>query len=198
VLSAPFAGTVVARDAVIGKSATPGQVLFELADLTTMWAQLDIPEADASLVRAGQSVVLTFEGNGVPSRAATITRVGASVDAATRTVKARIELANQDRSLKAGTFVRARIQIAQPKDSLMVPRGAIQRAEGHTLVFVKREPGVYEPVVVEIGASARETVEVRKGLAPGAEIVTTGAFLLKTELLKDSIGAGCCDEGEGK
>ncbi|MFP2903685.1 efflux RND transporter periplasmic adaptor subunit [Pyxidicoccus sp. 3LFB2] len=194
-LTAPFAGTVVARDAVVGRSATEGQVLVQVADLTTFWAQLDVPEADAGLVRQKQKVTLTFEALRGETREATITRIASAVDPATRTVRARVELPNPDHSLKAGTFLRARIQVAPEHDTLLVPRDAIQRAEGRFLVFVKKEANLFEPVTVELGVSTADAVEVVKGLAPGAEIVTTGAFLLKTEILKESIGAGCCEEG---
>lgn len=107
-----------------------------------------------------------------------------------------MELPNPDRSLKAGLFLRGKVQVSAEHEALLVPREAIQRAGGRTLVFVEKEAGLYEPVAVELGASTLDEVEVVKGLAPGAEVVTTGAFLLKTEILKESIGAGCC-EGEG-
>ncbi|AKQ66368.1 Cobalt/zinc/cadmium efflux RND transporter, membrane fusion protein, CzcB family [Myxococcus hansupus] len=192
-LSAPFAGTVVARDAVAGRYAASGQALIHIADLSTMWALLEIPEADAVQVRAGQRVSLAFDGQPGQTRDATLTRIGASVDRASRTVRARVELPNPDGALKAGLFLQARIQLAAEHEAVMVPHAAIQRAQGTTLVFVRKKPGLYEPVVVALGASTREEVEVLQGLAEGAEVVTTGAFLLKTEILKDSIGAGCCE-----
>ncbi|WP_426752103.1 efflux RND transporter periplasmic adaptor subunit [Myxococcus sp. Y35] len=197
-LSAPFAGTVVARDAVAGRYASAGQPLLQVADLSTMWALLDIPEADAAQVRAGQRVTLTFDSMPGQTREATLTRVGASVDRASRTVRARVELPNPDGALKAGLFLRARVQVAPEHEAILVPHAAIQRAEGRTLVFVKKQPGLYQPVAVELGASTREEVEVVKGLSAGAEVVTTGAFLLKTEILKGSIGAGCCETGGGE
>lgn len=198
VLTAPFAGTVVMRDAVAGKSAAPGQTLIEVADLSTVWAQLDVPEADAALVRAGQVVRLSLEGQQGEGREGKIARVGASVDRESRTMRARVELQNPDRSLKGGSFLRAKVEVAATHEALLVPREAIQRAEGHTLVFVKRKEGVYEPVAVELGPSEGNVIEVVKGLSAGEEVVTTGAFLLKTEILKESIGAGCCDEGGAK
>jgi cobalt-zinc-cadmium efflux system membrane fusion protein len=198
VVRAPFAGTVVARDAVSGKTAGAGQVLVQVADLSTMWAQLEVPEADAALVRPGQEVRIAFEGTRAPPREAKISRVAPAVDPASRTVRARVELPNRDRSLKAGVFLRARIRVTADHDALLVPREAIQRAEGRTLVFVKRGDGLYQPQPVETGEADGALVEVVSGLAPGAEVVTTGAFLLKTEIMKESIGAGCCDLEEKK
>jgi cobalt-zinc-cadmium efflux system membrane fusion protein len=193
VLRAPFAGTVVGRDAVAGRTAGAGQVLVQVADLATMWAQLEIPESDAALVRPGQPVRIVFEGAGARARDATIARVAPAVDPASRTVRARVELDNRDRTLKAGVFLRGEIRVTAEHDALLVPREAIQRAESRTLVFVKRGEGLFEPVAVETGEAAGDLVEVTSGLAPGAEVVTTGAFLLKTEIMKESIGAGCCD-----
>ncbi|MFP2956637.1 efflux RND transporter periplasmic adaptor subunit [Myxococcus sp. 1LA] len=197
-LSSPFAGTVVARDAVAGRYASTGQPLIQVADLSTMWALLEIPEADAAIVRPGQRVTLTFDSMPGQTREATLTRIGASVDRASRTVRARVELPNPDGALKAGLFVRARVQVTTEHEAVMVPHAAIQRAEGQTLVFVRKRPGLYEPVAVDLGASTREAVEIIKGLTEGAEVVTTGAFLLKTEILKSSIGAGCCETGGGE
>lgn len=195
VLAAPFAGNVVARDVVAGKTVAPGEVLMRVADIGTMWALLEIPEAQATRVRAGQPITLTFEGVGEPPRHAVLGNVGASVDPATRTVRARVDLANADGALKAGLFVRARIGVSQPRGSTVVPREAVQYAEGQPLVFVKESETVYLPVPVKLGNEAPETIEILEGLEPGAAVVTTGAFLLKTEVLKDSIGAGCCAEG---
>ncbi len=195
-LKAPFAGTVVARDAVPGRQVQAGQTLIQIADLSTLWAQLEVPERDAMAVRPGQEVTLTFEGIPGERREATLTRVGAQVDPATRTVRARVELPNPKRTLKAGLFLRARVRVGAEHEALVVPRTAVQRAEGREIVFVKQEEGLYKPLAVELGAGTREEVEVVKGLAPGAEVVTTGAFLLKTEILKGSIGAGCCEGGE--
>jgi membrane fusion protein, heavy metal efflux system len=195
VLTAPFSGTVVSRNATIGRSAAPGEVLLEVADLSTLWAQLEVPEADAGTVRPGQRVVLFFEGQREAPREATLGRVASAVDPRTRTVRARVELPNPGQRLKAGVFLRARIQISAEEELLLVPEAAVQRVDGKSLVFVKTGAGLFEPAQVETGDVFSGSVEVVKGLTAGAEVVTTGAFLLKTEVLKDSIGAGCCEEG---
>ncbi|MBL8113609.1 MAG: efflux RND transporter periplasmic adaptor subunit, partial [Acidobacteria bacterium] len=150
-LRAPFAGTVVSKDAVVGRSAAPGQVLVEVADLSVVWAQLDVPEADAGSVRAGQRVTLVIEGARSGSREGTISRVASAVNPATRTVSARVELANPGGALKKGSFVRGRIEIAAAHDALLVPLDAVQRAEGRTIVFVRKDGSSFEPVPVELG-----------------------------------------------
>jgi len=83
-------------------------------------------------------------------------------------------------------------------DTLLVPRDAIQHAESRTLVFVKRGDTLFEPVAVKTGETRDGLVEVVSGLEPGVEVATTGAFLLKTEIMRASIGAGCCELEEKK
>lgn len=197
VLAAPFSGTVVARDAVSGRTAMADQVLIEVADLSVFWALLEIPEADAGRVRPGARVRITVEG-GDEVHEGTISRVGASVHPDSRTVTARVELPNAGRMLKAGTFIRASIEIDAKRQALLVPREAVQFAEDRALVFVKREETVFEPLAVLLGQADGRSVEITAGLSSGMEVVTTGAFLLKTEILKESIGAGCCEVGVAK
>ena len=196
-LRAPFAGTVVARDAVAGRTAGAGQVLVEVADLSTMWAQLEVPEADAALVNPGQAAVIGFEGMRRPPLEGRIARVSAAIDPASRTVRARVELPNPGRTLKSGAFLRAHVRVTADHEALLVPREAVQHAEGRTLVFVKRSETVFEPINVQAGEAQGDLVEV-SGLEPGTEVTTTGSFLLKTEIMKGSIGAGCCDLEEKK
>lgn len=193
VVSAPFDGTVVARDIVAGRSVSRDMVLVEVADLSSMWAVLEIPEEASAEIRPGQPVSLTLEASRETLRG-TIGRIGASVDPHTRTIRARVDVPNPERLLRSGLFIRAKIELVAARESLLLPKDAVQRAEGQPLVFVRNGPGVYDPVPVKLGASADDHVEILAGLAPGAEVVTTGAFLLKTEILKDSIGAGCADD----
>jgi len=192
-LVAPFDGTVVGRAAVAGRAVSAEDALVEVADVRTLWAVLEVPEEQAGSVRAGQKVTVRVDGSG-EVREARVTRVAASVDPRTRTVRVRVDLPNKDRALRAGSFVRGSIEITSPRRALLVPRDAVQRAQEHDLVFVRTAPGQYDPVSVQLGARAGADVEVVRGLVPGAEVVTTGAFVLKTEILKDSIGAGCADD----
>jgi cobalt-zinc-cadmium efflux system membrane fusion protein len=191
-LVAPFDGTVVARDAVAGRTVGEDDVLVELADVRTLWAVLEVPEEQASGVHPGQRVTLRVDGTG-EHREARVTRVNPAVDRRTRTVRVRVDVANKDRALRAGSFIRASIEVSAPRTALILPRDAVQRAQEHDVVFVRTKAGEYDPVEVQLGARTRDEVEVVAGLEPGAEVVTTGAFVLKTEILKDSIGAGCAD-----
>ena len=193
-LAAPFPGTVVGRNAVAGRTVAPGEVLVEVADLTTMWALLEIPQDAASSVAPGQKVHLRLDGAQGEVIEGSISRVAAAADPRTRTVRARVDLPNPKRMLRAGVFIRASIELKGPQGAFLVPRDAIQRAEGRDLVFVRTAPGQYDPRPVEVRSRVGALAEVSRGLSSGDEIVTAGAFLLKTEILKDSIGAGCVDD----
>lgn len=194
VVTSPFDGTVVAREAVAGKSTSAEEALVEVADLSTVWAVLEVPEDSAALVHRGQKVSLTLDTHAGAAREGSIDRVGASIDPRTRTVRARVDLPNEDRSLRAGSFVRARIEITGRRTGLLVPRDSIQLADGHTLVFIRIGAAEFKPVAVELGSEVGNEVEVTSGLSAGAEVAVAGAFLLKAEILKDSLGAGCADD----
>jgi cobalt-zinc-cadmium efflux system membrane fusion protein len=122
-----------------------------------------------------------------------ITWIASEVDAKTRTVAARAEVANRENLLRSEQFARATIRVAEGGDALVVPREAVQRLGDDWVVFVRTGDGLYEPRLVSLGRSDRERIEVSDGVRDGDAVVTEGAFLLKTELSRESIGAGCCE-----
>jgi cobalt-zinc-cadmium efflux system membrane fusion protein len=87
------------------------------------------------------------------------------------------------------------VHVADSHESVVVPRGAIQHVGEDTVVFVRTGEGVYEPRIVTVGHADAGLVQVRGGLRVGEPVVIEGAFLLKTELSRESIGAGCCEVG---
>ena len=155
-LTAPIAGTVVRRPAVIGVLATESTSLATVADTSVMWALCDVPERDAARVVVGQPMMVTVEGiEGDPVGGA-ITWLSAEVDPRTRTVAARAELPNDDGKLRANQFARARIETGAPRRAVAVPRDAVQRVGDLEVVFVREKPGVYQPRVVRrYGGSRR-------------------------------------------
>ncbi len=193
-LSAPVAGTVVRRPAVVGLLATDSESLATIADTSVMWALCEVPEANASRVALHQKVVVTIDGNEDAPVAGELTWIAAEVDARTRTLAVRAELPNADGRLRANQFARARIATDAPRLAVAVPRAAVQRVGEREVVFVRTAVGVYEPRVVRRRGDGRR-VDVEGNVQPGDEVVTTGAVLLRTEILPGSIGAGCCEVG---
>jgi cobalt-zinc-cadmium efflux system membrane fusion protein len=193
VIRATLPGVVVRRPATLGTFASAETSLALIADTARMWALLDVREADAAAVASGQPVTVTVDGAAGRAFEGRITWVAAEVDPRTRTVAARAELDNPDGVLRAGQFARATVRVAAPERALAVPRAAVQRHGDQSVVFVRTAPGLYEPRPVELGRSNGELVQVTGELAAGDDVVTDGAYLLKTELSIESIGAGCCE-----
>jgi cobalt-zinc-cadmium efflux system membrane fusion protein len=192
-LEAPLSGVVVRRSATVGRRVAPDEVLIEIVDASVLWAELDVPEPRLGDVAVGREVVLTFDALADRSFRGTIASIAPEVDPRTRTAMARVRLDNADGALRAHMYGRARIAAGGSEGSVKVPRAAVQRAGGVDVVFVRFSTMLYETRHVATGARGDGWVEITRGLAPGEEVVTVGSFLLKTETLKGSIGAGCCD-----
>jgi len=192
-VSSPIAGTVVRRPATIGTFATSEVSLATIVDTSLMWAVLEVREADAGALRDGQAVTIRLDGSPGREFAGTVTWIASEVDPKTRTVAARAEVTNPAGLLRAEQFARASIRVDESEDALVVPVGSVQRVDEESVVFVRIGEGLYEPRIVTLGRSDANFVEVRGALRTGDPVVTEGAFLLRTELSRESIGAGCCE-----
>lgn len=191
-LSAPIEGSVVRRPAVVGLFATESESLATIADTSVMWALCDVPEADAARVELDQRVVVTVQGEDQAPTAGRLAWISAEVEPRTRTVAARAEVPNPQGRLRANQFALARIETGAARAAAVVPRAAVQRVGAHEVVFVRLAPGVYQPRVVERFGDG-QTVSVDGRIKAGDRVVTTGAVLLRTEIMPGSIGAGCCE-----
>lgn len=195
---APIDGAVVARHAVKGEAVQSTTQLFAVANTSTMWLWIDIYENDIAKIKPGQSVSFSIsgseaEGDG-PDFAGEVTWVGTEVNPTTRTTRIRAELANAVGRLRANQFGQAVIQVGAEHQAVLVPKGAVQRNEGAEVVFVPEGEGYYRPQrVVTRPIDRADVLEVAWGLKPGQQVVTKGSFLLKTEIMKGAIGAGCCE-----
>jgi cobalt-zinc-cadmium efflux system membrane fusion protein len=199
IVRAPFDGEVVERHAVQGEVVEAGAPLLVVADPTRLWALIDVPEQDHPRVRVGQPVVLTLEAPRGEPISTKLDWVSPQLDPTTRTVTARAALHVPDdpasSRLRANVFGKARITLHHDEAVVLVPQEAVQWEGCCNVVFVRRSDTVYEPRKVTLGCATTGGYEVLAGLDHDEPVVTTGSFLLKTEILKGSIGAGCC-EGE--
>jgi cobalt-zinc-cadmium efflux system membrane fusion protein len=195
VLTAPISGIVTQRNVSLDRFVDSHETLFEVIDTSSMWAEVAVPEEALGSVRIGGAVVLTVDGLEGREYRGTIAQLASFVDPQTRTAKARIRLANPNGLLRANMYGHARIAAGGARSSAAVPRGAIQRAKTAQVAFVRMSPSEYETRRVQVAPSRGNDglVEVASGILPGEEVVVAGSFFLKTETLKDSIGAGCCD-----
>lgn len=192
-LTAPIAGVVTRRSATIGRMVDLEEVLFEIVDTSSMWAELEIPEVDLFRVAVGQYVTVTVDG--LPDRelTGTLEYLAPEIDPHTRTIRGRVPLANPEGVLRGNMFAQARVAVAGSGTAVVVPRAAVQRAKTTHLVFVRLAEDLYEARRVVLGPGDADVVEVTGRVAPGDRVVTAGSYLLKTETLRESIGAGCCE-----
>ncbi len=187
---APYDGVVVERHAGRGEVVGPSDQLFTIADLTTLWIELDIFERDVSSVSTGHSVALTtaaWPGRIFPAR---IDYVADILDFQSRTVRARVVVENLDGALKPGMFATAMIHNAEEGTVAGVPRDAVQNVDGNDVVWIPGdEEGEFQAVLVLLGAELPGAmVTIERGLLVGDRIVVTGAFTLKAELAKGDFG----------
>jgi len=189
-LRSPVDGVVIDRRGRMGQRAEPSQTLFEVGDLSELWLTVHAFERDAVRVHAGAEARVSLAA--LPGQAfnAKVTRVGARVDAQSRTVPVRLELPNPDGLLKPGMSATAFIPLGEKDETLMaVPLMALQQLEGGWSVFLPTdEPGAFERRAVGRGRTLGNEVEVLSGLKEGEKVVVEGAFLLKAEAEKAAGG----------
>ncbi len=189
-VTAPFAGTVIEHKATLGELANPSDSLFSVADLSRVWILADLPESALAKVREGAPATVSvpaFPGESFQGR---VGHIGAGVDKDSRTVAARIEVANADRRLKPGMFATARIDAAGDKrEAITLPDAAIVLLEGQPTVFVL-EHDAYEPRQVEPGERLDGRTVLKSGVTVGEQVVTAGTYALKARKLKSQLGHG--------
>ena len=184
---APLGGTVLQCDVVAGDAVDLGTSLFRLADPSTLWAGLDIQEKDLGSLKPGDEVVLRTQAYPGEEFRGRLALVGDVVDAATRTVEGRVEMSNPGGRLKSGMYVEASIRPGGERRALAVPEESIQDDEGKPIVFVKTGERTFTRRPVQIGERFAGLVEVLKGVAEGETVVTSGSFLLKSEIRKGAL-----------
>jgi len=181
---APFSGVVINRLVTEGSAVTPGSPLLVISDLSRVWIAAEVDEALVSRVKAGGLATIRTAAYPDESFAGTLTAVGDVVDPTTRRVTLRIEAPNADRRLKPQMFVTATLGASAPRRVLVVPSRAVQEMKGESIVFVRSGADRYNRRSVTTGTDVGGEVEIVRGLSEGDVVVTAGAFLLKSELLK--------------
>ena len=198
VTRAPSSGIVVEKHAVAGERAEPGRDVMLVADLASVWVWADVREKDLAALASAQTekpVPVTIRVGAYPDRvfAGTIDYVGATMDERTRTVRVRATVVNPGRLLKPGMFCRVEAALGADTETLAVPRAAIMTDEGRAFVFVRWKDDYYARRFIGRGREAGGFVAVSEGLREGETLVADGAFLLKSDVLREKMGAGCAD-----
>ena len=191
-LRAPFAGTVIERNAVDGNVVQSGDALFVIADLDLLWLVLSVHEGDAARVRPGQHVEVRSNALG-RTTSGVVTWVASRLDEATRMVQVRVEVPDPRREWKAGMFVDARISVDTGALGFLVDDDAIHRFDGNPFVFIRVSDDLYEVRRVALAGVAGRRAVIGAGLDGSEQVVTARSFLVKSEFQKSRLGAGCVD-----
>ena len=187
VITAPFSGVVIEKDAVMGELAKPEGKLFTIADLSTVWIEADVSEKDLGKLSVGSLATVTVSSFPDDSFKGKVSYISSIFDKQTRTVKARIELPNPDRKLRIDMFARAMVDLSSSREALILPQEAVLLVQGQSTVYVQTENG-FEARPVEVGEQLNKGVVITSGLKSGEQVVISGAYALKSRQLKSQIG----------
>ncbi len=179
-LYSPVSGHITQKMAVSGMRITPGEKLFDVADLSRLWIIADIYEYELSAVRVGQPVSVTlsyFPGREWSSR---IDYIYPVISAETRTAKVRLTLPNTDGLLKPQMFTNVEIRIGLGR-RLSIPDSAVIDTGKGQVVYVDRGNGIFEPREIRTGVRAEGAVEVLRGLKAGERVASAANFLIDSE-----------------
>jgi Cu(I)/Ag(I) efflux system membrane fusion protein len=192
---APRDGIVLERNVTDGMRVMPGDVLFRLADHSHVWAMVDVAERDLAAVTEGQPVVV--RARSYPDRvfSGKVALVFPHLNPATRTVRVRIELPNEDHALRPDMYAEAEIDTGSGKPLLAVPDSAILDSGEQQVVIVDKGEGRFEPRSVRLGRRGKGFVEIRDGLKEGEAVVTSANFLIDAESNLKAALKGLSDAG---
>lgn len=192
----PVGGIVTEKKALQGMRFMPGETLYQITDLASVWVLADVFEQDIGLVRSGAKAKVTISAYPGKAFDGNITYVYPTLASETRTIPVRIELPNPGQLLKPGMFAQVELAVPGKSNVVTVPLSAIIDSGTRSIVLVQAKEGRYEPREVKIGARSDRYVEVLEGIKDGEQVVIAANFLIDAESnLKAAIG-GFSGSGE--
>jgi Cu(I)/Ag(I) efflux system membrane fusion protein len=178
---APHDGIVLERNASEGMKAAPGDVLFRLADVSTVWVIADVPEYQLGGVAVGAKATIRLRSRPGETFTGPVTLIYPEVTPETRTAKVRIEIPNPDGLLLPDMYADVEIASGGGDMVVTVPDNAVIDSGTRQIVILDRGDGRFEPRAVEIGRQGGGFTEVRSGIAPGDKVVVAANFLIDAE-----------------
>lgn len=178
---APARGSVVERKVTRGQYVNAGDVLFTVADLSTVWVKADVYEFQVPQVRPGQTVEIISEA--LPDRVlhGRVDFIEPEASPQTRTIPVHVHVPNPAMRLRPGMFVRAKFLSPAERETLVVPRSAVLDTGTRKLVYVAKEDGIFEAREIQAGTPSEELYPVIGGLKAGEQVVTNGNFLIDSQ-----------------
>jgi cobalt-zinc-cadmium efflux system membrane fusion protein len=186
-VTAPLSGTILKRLVSPGTVVTPSNDLFILSDLSTLWLTADVPEKYLAMLKPGLTARFTVQAYPNETFSARIIQIEDSLDRDTRTIQVRCLISNSAQKLKPEMYSTIFFELGDGNLTTVIPASAVQDVEGKATVFRQSDDRHFQPVRVRLGRQASARMEILEGLKPGDIIATEGSFLLKSELLKQSM-----------
>jgi Cu(I)/Ag(I) efflux system membrane fusion protein len=178
---APASGIVLEKKAVQGMRFMPGEMLYQIADLSSVWVIAEVPEQDIGQVRTGARTQVTADAYPERSFDGKVAFIYPTLNSATRTVQVRIEISNPQALLKPAMFANAQIAVGKADKVLTVPTSAVIDSGTRQVILVRLGEGRFEPRAVTLGSRSDNHVEVLSGIAEGEQVVTAANFLIDAE-----------------
>ena len=193
----PADGVVIERRVVAGEVVDSSAILFQIADNSRMWLNLNVPMEEAAKLSIGQPVRFRADGNH-EELTGELSWISTAADKQTRMIKVRAELPNSDGRLRDETFGSGRIILREEQEAIVVPNESVHWEGCCFVVFVRDKhyfesdsPKVFHVRSVRIGAKSEKFTEIIAGVLPGEVVASKGSDVLTAQLLKNNLGEGC-------
>jgi len=190
-ISSLVGGVVIEKSVTQGETVSPEKVLFTVADLSTLWALIDIYEKDLSKVIAGTQVKISVAAFHDRQFQGKIAYLADLIDEKTRAVRARVVVDNKAGLLKPGMFATVQLNLKDdnPRKTIIIPEESVFLDSSERYVFVREEGDKFAATQVSVGPASGGKIEIKEGLKEGDIVVTKGVFTLKSELKKATFQA---------
>jgi Cu(I)/Ag(I) efflux system membrane fusion protein len=196
--TSPSSGIVLEKKAVEGMRFGPGEALYRIADLSTVWILADVYERDLANVKVGQTAHVTLVAFPGQSFSAKVAYLYPTLDPATRTAPVRLELPNPQGVLRPGLFAHAELATGSATPVLTVPISALIDSGERQVVLVSQGEGRFAPKPVKVGRRGADRVEIIDGVAAGDKVVTSANFLIDAESnLRSALAAFTAGDKDG-
>jgi cobalt-zinc-cadmium efflux system membrane fusion protein len=199
ILRAPQAGTIIAQNISAGKMVETTDNIYTIADLSNLWVWCDVYEKDLAVLHEqfskNKSLQATVSVKAFASNKfdGVVDLVGNLMDEHTRTVKMRVQVKNPGYKLRPGLFADVEVMIPLQGLIAVVPRTAVMSDAGKNFVFQHWKEDLWARKDVTLGSTHGDFAEILNGVPKGSKIVTGGAFMFKSDILREKMGAGCAD-----
>ena len=194
----PVSGIVTEKKALQGMRFMPGEALYQVTDLSSVWVVADVFEQDIALVKPRAEATVKVDAYPGKVFSGRITYVYPTLKPETRTIPVRIELPNPAQLLKPAMLAQMDLAVGGAAKVIAVPDSAVIDSGTRQLVLVQVKEGHFEPRVVKVGARSENTIEIREGVREGEQVVVAANFLIDAESnLKAAIGGLGSHTGHG-